>query len=119
MSAPPISVLIPTRNEEENIRKCINTVSWADEIWVVDSHSTDNTVEIAKSLGAQVVPFSWDGHGPRKKNWAFDNLPWKHEWVLIVDADEEVTPALRDEISVAIARSSYDAYLVSYHYYFL
>lgn len=118
MSAP-ISILIPTRNEEENICKCINTLSWADEIWVVDSHSTDRTAEIAKSLGAQVVPFRWDGRGPRKKNWALNNLPWKHEWVLIVDADEEVTPALRDEICDAIARPNYDAYLVSYHYYFL
>jgi glycosyltransferase involved in cell wall biosynthesis len=119
MSTTPISVLIPTRNEEANIHKCINTVSWADDIWVVDSHSTDNTVGIAKSLGAQVVSFTWDGRGPRKKNWALNNLPWKHEWVLIVDADEEVTLPLRDEISEAIARPGYDAYLVSYHYYFL
>jgi len=73
MSAP-ISVLIPTRNEEENIRKCINSLSWADEIWVVDSHSTDHTAEIAKALGAQVVHFKWDGRGLRKKNWALNNI---------------------------------------------
>jgi len=116
----PISVLIPTKNEEENIRKCLESVSWADEIYVVDSCSTDRTVEIARSMGAKVVPFSWDGKGPRKKNWALDNLPWKHEWLLVVDADEEVTPSLRDEITTLVSRpSEFAAFLIPYHYYFL
>ncbi len=64
----PISVLIPAKNEEENIRKCLESVPWADEIYVVDSCSTDRTVEIAQNMEAKVVPFSWDGKGPRKKN---------------------------------------------------
>ena len=116
----PISVLIPTKNEEENIRKCLESVSWADEIYVVDSCSTDRTVEIAQNMGAKVVPFSWDGKGPRKKNWALDNLPWKHEWVLVVDADEEVTPSLQDEITALVNRpSEYAAFLIFYNYYFL
>ena len=115
----PISVLIPTRNEEENIIKCLESLVWADEVWVVDSYSTDRTTGIAESLGAKVAPFKWDGRGPRKKNWALDHLPWKHDWVLIVDADEEVTPELRDEVAVAIARPGYEAYLVPFHFYFL
>lgn len=115
----PVSVLIPTRNEEANIQKCLKSLAWADEIWVVDSHSTDGTAHMAESLGAKVVLFRWDGRGSRKKNWALDNLEWKHEWVLIVDADEEVTPELRDEIAVAITRPEYEAYRVPYHYYFL
>src|SRR5262245_50348579 len=115
-----ISVLIPTKNEERNIRKCLESVAWADEVCVVDSCSTDCTVEIARRLGAKVISFSWDGKGPRKKNWALDHLPWKHEWVLVVDADEEVPSALRDEITTAVCRSSsYAAFLVPYHYYFL
>ena len=68
----PISVLIPTKNEERNIRKCIESVAWADEVYVVDSRSTDRTSEIARSLGAEVVAFAWDGKGPRKKNWALE-----------------------------------------------
>jgi len=115
----PLSVLIPTRNEENNIGKCLSSIAWADDIWVIDSRSTDGTPRIAESLGAKVVTFRWDGHGPRKKNWALDNLPWKYEWVLIVDADEEVTSALREEICTAIVRPDYEAYLVPYHYYFL
>jgi glycosyltransferase involved in cell wall biosynthesis len=116
----PLSVLIPTKNEEKNIRKCLESVAWADEICVVDSYSTDHTGEIARSLGAKVVAFSWDGKGPRKKNWALDHLPWKHPWVLVVDADEEITPPLRDEIAAVVNRPSvYAAFLVPYHYYFL
>jgi glycosyltransferase involved in cell wall biosynthesis len=115
----PLSVLIPTKNEEANIKKCIQSLAWADQVWVVDSYSTDATARIAESLGAKVVPFKWDGCGPRKKNWALDHLQWKHDWVLILDADEEVTPELRDEIAVAVTRPGYEAYLVPYHYYFL
>jgi glycosyltransferase involved in cell wall biosynthesis len=116
----PLSVLIPTKNEERNIRKCLESVAWADEIYVVDSYSTDHTGEIARSLGAEVVGFSWDGKGPRKKNWALDHLPWKHPWVLVVDADEEITPPLRAEIAAVVNRpSAYAAFLVPYHYYFL
>src|SRR3989442_5112234 len=116
----PLSVLIPTKNEEKNIHKCLESVSWADEVYIVDSCSTDRTAEIARSRGATVVPFSWDGKGPRKKNWALDHLPWKYEWVLVVDADEEVTPALRDEIVAVISKpSEQDGFLVRYNYYFL
>ncbi len=114
-----ISVLVPTLNEERNIDKCLASLSWADEVWVVDSFSTDRTIEIAKEMGAKVATFRWDGLGPRKKNWALDNISWSHEWVLIVDADEQVTDALRDEITAAVERSEYDAFLIPYHYYFL
>src|SRR5258706_7647077 len=92
----PLSVLIPTKNEEKNILKCLESVSWASEVYVVDSHSTDGTVQIAERQGATVVDFTWDGKGPRKFNWALEHLPWKNEWVLVVDADEEVTSSLRD-----------------------
>ncbi len=116
----PISVLIPTRNEEKNIGKCLRAVAWADQTFVVDSYSSDRTAEIARGLGAEVVAFSWDGEGPRKKGWALENLRWKHEWVLVVDADEEVSPGLRDEMAAAVqAASNYAAFLVPYNYYFL
>src|SRR4029077_6625612 len=79
----PVSVLIPTRNEEANIAKCLSSVAWADEIFVVDSLSTDRPTEIAGSMGARVIPFRWDGKGPRKYNWSLANLPWQNEWVLL------------------------------------
>lgn len=120
MSRVPISVLIPTRNEEANIAKCLDSLTWAEDIWVVDSNSGDRTAEIARTYGAQVVNFCWDGCGPRKKNWALEHLPFCHRWLLLLDADEEVTPELRDEITLLVAHGPRCAgYLIRYHYEFL
>jgi glycosyltransferase involved in cell wall biosynthesis len=116
----PVSVLIPTRNEAPNIRKCLECVSWARQIFVVDSHSSDGTAEIAREMGAEVVQFTWDGAGPRKKSWALANLEWKSKWILVVDADEEVTAPLRDEIAALVeGDSDFHGFLVPYRYYFL
>lgn len=117
----PISVLIPTKNEEKNIHKCLESVAWADEVYVVDSCSTDRTAEIARSMGATVVNFAWDKTGPRKLNWSLKNLVFRHEWLLVVDADEEPSAALKEEIATRALsnREPYEAYLVPYHYYFL
>jgi glycosyltransferase involved in cell wall biosynthesis len=116
----PLSILIPTKNEEKNILKCMQAVSWADQVIVVDSLSTDRTVELATGMGAEVVQFLWDRKGPRKKNWALDNLLWKHEWILVVDADEEVTSELRDEIIEVLASGTRcEGFLVRYKFYFL
>ncbi len=116
----PISVLIPTRNEEANLGKCLDTLAWAEDVWVVDSHSTDRTAELARARGARVVSFTWDGRGPRKKNWALTHLPFRHPWLLLLDADEEVTPELREEIVQLLERGPDCAgYLIRYHYEFL
>lgn len=116
----PLSVLVPTRNEERNIERCLRSVSWAAQVFVVDSHSTDRTAEIAREMGADVIPFRWDGRGPRKKNWGLDNLSWANEWVLVVDADEEVSDPLRKEISAALTNGPrFEAYSIPYQYYFL
>ena len=116
----PVSALIPTRNEESNIEKCLASVAWADEIVVVDSASSDRTVELALSLGATVVPFSWDGTGPRKRNWALANYPWRNQWVLLLDADEEVAPELANEISRVVRANPDEAgFLIHFHYFFL
>jgi glycosyltransferase involved in cell wall biosynthesis/SAM-dependent methyltransferase len=116
----PVSVLIPTRNEEANLAKCLASVVWADDVWVVDSASTDRTAEIARAAGAQVVAFCWDGRGPRKKNWALGRLPFRHPWLLLLDADEEATPALAEEVARRLAAGpAENGFLVRYHYYFL
>lgn len=120
MQKLPISVLIPTRNEEANIEKCLHSLDWAEDVWVVDSHSSDRTVELARTRGAHVVSFTWDGRGPRKKNWALAHLPFRHPWLLLLDADEEVTPELREEITRLLERGPNCAgYLIRYHYEFL
>jgi len=96
--AAPVSVLIPVKNEERNIAACLESVAWADEIWVVDSHSTDRTAEIAQRYTNKIVQFDYAGGHPKKKNWALENLRFKNEWVLIVDCDERVPPQLEAEI---------------------
>jgi len=94
----PISVIIPVKNEERNIAACLESVAWADEIWVVDSHSSDGTLAVARRYTDKIAQFDYSGGFPKKKNWALQNLPFKHEWVLLLDADERVTPELENEI---------------------
>ncbi len=115
----PISVLIPAKNEAENLRRCLPALSWADEVFVVDSGSTDDTAAVAESFGAKVVPFRFNGVYPKKKNWALDHLPFANEWVLIVDADEVVPPELAEEIARRTASGEADGFYLNMKYYFL
>ena len=100
----PVSVLIPIRNEAANLARCIASVAWADEIFVVDSQSTDGSIALATAAGAQVVQFCFNGIWPKKKNWALENLPFRHEWVLILDADEVMPPSAAAEIAALLAQ---------------
>ncbi|HEV2804033.1 MAG TPA: glycosyltransferase family 2 protein [Chthoniobacterales bacterium] len=104
-NAVPVSVIIPVRQEAGNLPRCLDSVKWADEIFVVDSHSTDATAEIAESRGAKVVQFDFNGTWPKKKNWALENLPFRNDWVFILDADEALPPAAEREFARAIAEA--------------
>ena len=115
----PLSVLVPVRNEAANLRDCLASVSFAREIVVVDSASTDGTQAIAEDAGARVVQFVWNGKLPRKKNWALENVSWQHEWLLIVDADERITPELQRQIREAIRRSDVDGFYLNRRFWFL
>lgn len=95
----PVSVIVMTRNEAANLPMCLAALDRFAERFVVDSDSGDGTPFVAASLGARVVPFRWNGRYPKKKQWCLDNLPFTHQWVLFVDADERVTQALVDEIA--------------------
>jgi glycosyltransferase involved in cell wall biosynthesis len=114
-----VSVIVPVRNEAENLRRCLPALEWVDEVFVVDSQSTDQTREIAAAAGAQVVQFHYNGFYPKKKNWALDNLPFRNEWVLIVDADEIVIPELANEITRRISQNHADGFYLNSQYYFL
>lgn len=95
----PVSVLIPVKNEQRNIAECLRRVQWATELVVVDSQSTDKTIPMSQALGADVYQFYYSTSGwPKKKNWALETVPWKNHWVLILDADEYMTPELADEV---------------------
>jgi len=102
-NAVPVSVIIPVRQEAANLPRCLDCVKWADEIFVVDSHSTDATAKIAAAHGAKIVQFDFNGTWPKKKNWALENLPFRNEWVFILDADEVLPPEAKPEFAKAIA----------------
>jgi glycosyltransferase involved in cell wall biosynthesis len=104
----PVSVVIPVKNEAANLPRCLASVAWAGEIWVVDSHSTDETEAIATRAGARVVQFDFNGTWPKKKNWALETLPFKHAWVIFLDADEVLPPQARTEIAAAISSAQDD-----------
>jgi glycosyltransferase involved in cell wall biosynthesis len=115
----PVSVIIPTLNETKNLPSCLEHLKWAAEVVVVDSGSTDDTQKIAAAHGATVINFKWNGQWPKKKNWALRDAPLSHEWVLIVDADEWITPELADEIRLAIRSNHYVGYYVNRKFIFL
>jgi glycosyltransferase involved in cell wall biosynthesis len=99
-----LSVIILTYNEEIHIQRCIENVkSFAREIYLVDSFSTDRTAEIAKSLGAQVFQNKWENNYARQFNWGLENLPITTKWVLRLDADEYLLPELVEELQQKIS----------------
>ncbi len=103
-----LSVVIITKNEAHNIRACLDSVKFADQWIIVDSGSTDGTADIARAAGATVIQTAdWPGFGPQK-NRALDAA--QGDWVLSLDADERITPALQAEILVAISSSAHSAY---------
>jgi glycosyltransferase involved in cell wall biosynthesis len=115
----PLTVLMPVLNEELNLPAALASVAWADQVIVVDSGSTDRTGAIARAVGAQVVQFAYAGAGPKKKAWALAHAPMRNEWVLVLDADERVTDALRAEIEGAIAAGEHDGYYVDREFVFM
>lgn len=106
-----ISILILTLNEEANLPRCLDAISWADDVLVVDSFSTDRTVDVAESHGARVLQRHFDDFAGQR-NFGLQEGGLRHEWVLHLDADEVVTPELRDEMFQVIEDESRDAYRV-------
>jgi glycosyltransferase involved in cell wall biosynthesis len=121
-----ISVLVITKNEEKDLPGCLESVRWSDDIHVYDSFSTDNTTELAKSFGAHVIqrPFEgndlpFGGDEAAHRNWGLRNIPFKHEWVLQLDADERVPVSLVDEMTQIIQGSQHVAYQIRRRDYFM
>ena len=90
-----LTVIVPCRNEERMIRDCLESVKWADEIFVVDSGSTDRTLDIAREYTSRIVVHEYV-NSAAQKNWAIPQAT--HEWVLVIDCDERATPELQNEI---------------------
>ena len=108
-----------TKNEADNIGPCLAALKDFDEIFVVDSASQDATREIASQDGAHVVQFVWNRRYPKKKQWCLEHLPFRNQWVLYIDADERMRPALAAEIRNAIDRPDYSGWFIGLDYVWL
>jgi glycosyltransferase involved in cell wall biosynthesis len=115
----PVSVIVPVRNEAHNLPRCLQSLRQVGEVYVVDSQSTDSTVEIARTFGAKVVQFHYEGGWPKKRQWAMETLPLAYDWVFLVDADEVLTAELSGEIERAIQDARFDGYYIGLQMYFL
>lgn len=115
----PLTVIIPVRNEAHNLPHCLESLKSVGEVYVIDSQSTDATAAIAQSHGAKVVQFHYAGGWPKKRQWAMDMLPLAYNWILLLDADEVLTPELADEIQKAIQDPHTNGYYVALQMYFL
>jgi len=114
-----ISVVIPTKNEASNLAQCLESVKSLDDVVVVDSGSTDETCAIAEHYGRRVIQFQWDGHFPKKRNWALQTQSFKHNWVLFLDADERLTPGFVSETARLLPETSHQAFWIGYQNWFL
>lgn len=115
----PITVVIPCKNEEVNLPKCLGRLKRFQEVIVVDSSSTDRTADIASDQEAKVIQFVWNGGYPKKRNWLLLNYRFVTEWVLFIDADEFITELFCDEVNEAIKKAEFDGYWLKYTNYFL
>jgi glycosyltransferase involved in cell wall biosynthesis len=117
----PITLAIPVRNEERNLASCLQAIgaNFALQVVVIDSASTDGTSTVARDHGAELIQFHWNGHFPKKRNWFLRHHTPTTPWVLFLDADEIITPAVKAEIAVALSSTPHQGFLLSYTNYFL
>lgn len=118
-SSIPVSVIIAARNEAKNLPRCLEALRDFAEVYVIDSQSSDETVEIARAHSAKVVQFHYRGGWPKKRQWAMDTLPFANDWILLLDADEIVTPDLAAEIRAAVQNPALNGYFIVLQTWFL
>jgi len=94
---PPVTAMVFTLNEEQNLPRCLESLGWCDDVIVIDSFSKDRTEEICRAAGVHFHQHVFEGFG-KQRNWAIDNTSPKHDWILILDADERVTDELVEEM---------------------
>lgn len=115
-----MTVLIPAKDEARNIGGALTSViGWAERVVVIDSYSSDGTAEIARSAGADVVQFRHLSDGPKKKRWALQHVDITTPWILLLDADERVPDALRDEIAIAVTQPDVHGWYIDRDFRFL
>ena len=115
-----ITVIIPCKNEQKNIGRCLEALHQFENVIVVDSSSSDNTPSIVQEHKRTYVNFKWNGEYPKKRNWALENVPINTEWVLFLDADEIITTKFTSElVRVLAANNDISGYWLTYKQFFL
>lgn len=114
----PATAIVVTKNESDNIAHCLlPLVGLFSRVLVVDSQSTDDTAQVARTMGADVVKFVWNGSYPKKRQWCLENIPVLDPWVFFIDADEVATPQLLRELRLLFARGvAADGYFIRGRY---
>ena len=112
-----VSAIVLTKNEENNIERCLDGIEWCDEVIVIDDYSTDNTRNIAKNRGAVVVKRRLNDDFASQRNYGLEKA--NNKWVLFVDADEVVSPLLHDNIVRRLKEAEYDGFLIPRQEYFV
>lgn len=116
----PISIIIPTYNEEKNLPACLEALdNWSNDIHIIDSNSTDKTKEIAKKHCVNFITYENEQIWPKKRQWAIDNLTLKHDWILLLDADEILSNNIKNEIEVSIKDKRYNGFHLLFRMEFL
>ena len=116
----PITVIIATKNEELNLQKCLNSLKCVERVVLIDSHSSDKTLEIANLFEVEIIQFDYKGGYPKKRQWALDTLDITTPWVFLLDADEVVPSSLWNEITNALSQKDlFDAYLIKKGFHFM
>jgi glycosyltransferase involved in cell wall biosynthesis len=115
----PVTAVVPVRNEERNLPRCLSLLTAFDSVVVVDSGSTDRTEAIARESGAEYLLFNWDGRFPKKRNWVLLNHHFTTPWVLFLDADEYVTQEFTAELAGVLASTAHAGFWVQYSNHFL
>lgn len=119
MNKIPITIVVPVKDEETNLPRCLSRLGRFNEVIVVDSNSSDRTPQIAREFGATYVNFEWNGQFPKKRNWVLLNYKLQSEWVLFLDADEFVDDAFCAAVGSALIDSQHSGYWLNYTNYFL
>lgn len=115
----PVTVVVPIKNEALNLPQCLDKLQEFEEVVVVDSGSTDDSPTIVRRYGAVFLDFQWNGQFPKKRNWTLRNYQFRTEWVLFLDADEQLTPEFIAELKEAIKQTGINGYWVTFRNYFM
>ena len=114
-----LTIVVPVKNEERNLPGCLENVKPFKHVVIVDSGSTDRTLQIAAEYGREVVQFKWNGEFPKKRNWVLRNYKFETTWVMFLDADERITPEFCKELECVLSTTDCNAFICFYDNWFM